>query len=256
MRRVFLMLASLLLLFPVGLLAESSDCNHPTDIVPDGRTLQGWFPASTAHYFRFKGQAGHSYNIELVFPYENQEMSFVSHKWFSPTDNFCSTGSLSVTDVTFWAPWASVNGSGWRVSFIASTLGTYGFTFTNSSTAGYYTYRVVDTTLFSPRWSTWGSFLTQWGFNNSSDHTVTGVFTIYNTTGTAIKTVNNVSVPVGMVKFYSSVAGDLNLPTNTAGNVMFAFIGPPGVIQADAAIMTSTSTVIFPVKFEAQNSQH
>ncbi len=254
MKRKLLLLVSLIMAASTLGIAESTDCNNPTDVVPDGRSVQGYFPASVAHYFRFEGQPAHSYVIELVWPYDNQTLGLSGEKWFRPGDSFCGSGSLTITDVTFMAPWASVNGSGWRVSFTASATGYYGFGFVNSATAGYYTFRVVDTTMFNPRWSTWSGFASTWGFNNNSDHDMSGTFTIYDGSGNVLKTVS-VTVPAGKVKFYSSGPSDLNLPNNVAGSAMFAFVGPPGAIQADAYMLNSNATVVIPTKFETRNVQ-
>ncbi len=251
MKRKLFTLATLILAAAIGVLAESTDCNNPTDVVPDGRSVQGYFPASAVHYFRFKGQPGHSYVIELVWPYDNQSLGFSALKWFRPGDNFCGSGSLTITDVTFMAPWASVNGSGWRVSFIASGAGNYGFALTNRATAGDYTFRVMDTTMFNPRWSTWSGFSSTWGFNNNSDHDLSGTLTVYDSLGNVVKTAS-VIVPAGKVKFYTSAPSDLNLPNNMAGSAMFAFVGPPGGLQADAYMLNSNATIVIPSKFETR----
>ena len=62
-------------------------------------------------------------------------------------------------------------------------------------------------------------------------------------------------MPGETVKFYSSIPGDLNLPLETSGSVMFAYIRPAGAIQAGAMILKTDNSVAVPIKFEPRNYQ-
>ncbi len=223
--------------------------------VPDGVSMG--FPdsvaASTTNYYWEGFLAGHSYSAEVYDPYDDatNEGNAVLSLLYD-----CSAGP-SYTDASSMDPNLQ-EGFTDRISWIATSTATgYQIALQNKDAAGSHDYflRIVDTTLFSPRWSTYGGFLTQWGFNNLTKNDISGVFTVLNAAGVVIKTVN-VTAPAGKVEFYSSVPGDLNLPANDSGSVMFAYIGPAGAIQADAAIINTTATVIAPVKFEARNYQH
>ncbi len=242
--------------------AQHSTCTYPNIVVPDGRLsyADAYFSANTSMYWGVYAQAGHSYSVELNYDYDDTFATggpnLTVFRIYNNGDNFCSASST-----LSWFPtynMAPVMGGplapSYRGAFIAPTSGLYAVLATEGNNPGLFSFRIVDTTLFSPRWSTYGGFLTQWGFNNSSDADLSGVFTLFDTSGTAIKTVN-VSLSAGKVKFYSSVHGDLNLPTNSAGSATFAFVGPPGAVQGDATILNSTATVLAPVKFEPRNPQ-
>lgn len=63
-RFVIALLAFCALLTPWAL-AESTDCNTPVIIVPDGRLTQSTFPQATTHWYAISTQAGHSYSVEF-----------------------------------------------------------------------------------------------------------------------------------------------------------------------------------------------
>ena len=213
-----------------------------------------WISAGATNYYWEGFTAGHSYSAEVWDPFSDTMSMGTSMATLSLL-LACAAGP-AYTNTAAMDP-NLLEGFTGRISWIMATTGhDYQISLKNNdATNGHqYLFRITDTTLFSPRWSTWSGFLTQWTFSNVTKSDISGVFTIFNSAGTAIKVVN-VTVSAGKVKSYSSVPGDLNLPANTSGSVMFAFVGPPGAIQADAAIMNSTVTVLAPVKFEPRNSQ-
>lgn len=229
------------------------DAATPT-IMADGSVVNDAVAAEGQALYVLHLKGGHSYATEVWSTYGPDETWSNGRPALHLADNTCDF--VSTTDVSGVDPALSSGFSG-RISWVQSSDGVGVVDVINRDDINPYIYnlRVIDTTLFSPRWSTYSGFLTQWGFSNISNRDLAGVFTIFNAAGTAIKTVN-VTVPAGKVKFYSSVSGDLNLPSNTAGSVMFAYIGPAGAIQADAAILNSSVTVVFPVKFEPRNYLH
>lgn len=226
---------------PMTIADGSSDIKDFVDVYGDA-----WYLAYV--------KGGHSYTAEAWNPYY-QDTSWQNGRpslslWASGCTPAPFTDVQNIDPVLNW-------GFNDRISWIQpSDAWVFVHLSNNDNVTAYdYNFRIVDTTQFSPRWSTYSGFLTQWGLNNLTESDISGVFTVFNTAGNAIKTVN-VTVPAGKVKFYSTVPGDLNLPANTSGSVMFAYIGPAGAIQPDAAILNSTVTVVFPVKFEARNYQH
>ena len=256
-----------LLLFALYATAESTDCNNPTIIVPDGRVTQSTFPgrqltspyAPATYWYGFYAQANHSYSIEFVPKIDNYatSSSVLLSDIIAYTPNFPFASCRGTPNVTMvktqgYAPIiysAAGQGIGKRVSFIASTAGLYTVRMDNNGTGGDYSYRVVDTTLFSPRWSTYSGYNTHWGFMNLSDMTVTGTLSVFDTSNRLLKTVT-FSVAPGMVVFHFSFADDLNIPSDSAGCVYFTHNGPPGAILADAFLVNGPGTVVSAVRFE------
>ncbi len=161
----------------------------------------------------------------------------------------------SFTDVSGVDPALNSGFSG-RISWIQAYDGIGYVAILNlDSVNGYfYNIRIVDTTLYNPRWSTWSGFGSTWGFNNTTGASISGTFSIYDGSGSVLKTVS-VTVPAGKAKFYSSGPSDLNLPNNIAGSAMFAYVGPPGALQVDAYMLNGSGTVVIPTKFEPRNAQ-
>ena len=254
------------LLWGVIACAESTDCSNPSLIVPDGRINQSVFAAATpekamTYWYGFYAQAGHSYSVEFVSPTDNYPyqiggpVSFSSfYIWAPGVDKYwCNQQStLSTTRTESYAPVLMHSpgyGDGERLSFIASTSGLHALTISNSGGAGNYSFRVVDTTLFNPRWSTWSGYDTQWGLQNLSDMSISGVFTIYDASNKLLRS-SATTVPAGGEVMRFTNSSDFNLARNTNGYAMFAYVGPPGAILADAYMLNSSGTIVIYAKFE------
>ena len=112
-----------------------------------------------------------------------------------------------------------------------------------------YTIQVFDTTLLSPRWSTFGGFFTSWGFQNNTDRTITGTLTLIDSGGTTVATAS-VTIPPGLVVFRDTRPTDLSVAANQAGNVIFSHDGLEGELSADGFLLTVAADVVVPVKFQ------
>jgi len=274
--KLALFFAALFAAFAPPVLAESTDCTNPSIIVTDGRINQSIFNnpqpgvSNTTYWFGFFGQAGHSYSIEFVSPTDNDPIrnattvSFNSFQVWGPNDVLVScSGPSSVNKVTTssYSPVLMHNrgfGDGERFAFVASTAGLYLMTISNSGGSGSYSFRVVDTTLFNPRWSTWSGYDTQWGFANLSDMPISGTFIVYDSNGNQVTQVSFSLSPSGQPGAYTlraSGPSDLNIRRSANGYAAFAYAGPPQAILADAYFINATATVIVPTKFETRNVQ-
>lgn len=258
MKSKLLWLAALLLGSSL-LFANNQDCGpgNPT-IKADGSVLAAdYVSAGYWSVYRAYLSAGHSYAFEVWNPYAAVDQTYSkgrpSVELWDSSGLFCNRGSW--TDVAAINPALNSGFSG-RISWIQGSDALEFPAIDNLDDTDGYTYniRLVDTTLFNPRWSTYSGFATQWGFNNNSNSSISGTLTIYDSNGSVLKT-KNVSLPAGRVTFYSSGPSDLNLPNNKAGTAMFAYIGPPGAIQADAYFLNASGSVIVPSKFEPRNVQ-
>lgn len=231
---------------------ESTDCTTPMLIVSDGRITQSSFPQNTTFWYGIHAQAGHSYSVEFEPPADNflntTKIQFAALSVFSPSDSLFGcrgTSSVAVTQNSGYAPviMKNGNGAGRRISFTAQSAGLHLIAVTNAGGGGgSYTFRGVDTTSFNLRWSTWNGYEDQWGFLNVSDMPVSGVLSIYDMNGSQIAAVP-VSIPVGTKWIRRSSVGDLNLPRNRNGYVLFSHNGPPGAVIGESCVLNSTGSL-------------
>ncbi len=265
-------LAILALLFSPAGFAESTDCTNPDIIVADGRLNLSTFekPAqgqpNRTYWYGFFGQSGHSYSVEFVSSTDNdpirddKTVSFNTFQVWAPKDVLISCGgtsSVSKVATHTYSPALQHSpgyGDGERFAFTTSASGLFLMTISNSGGTGNYSFRLVDTTLFNPRWSTWTGYDTQWGFMNASDMSIATSLSIYDATSKLLKSVS-ITVPAGGIVVRSSAKSDLNLPRNASGYAIYTNTGPPGAIMADAYMLNSDATVVIPAKFEPRPPQ-
>lgn len=252
--------------------AESHDCINPHLVVSDGRIITSQFEASIngnnpTYWYAFSAQAGHAYTVEFVPTTDNENtntsLHFTGLTIWGPNDiaNLQSNGCRGGTSLTWsttqkYTPAiaSGLYGTGQRVSFIQPVAGINILAITNTQAAGTYSYRISDTTLFNPRWSTYSGFDTQWGFTNTSDMAITGTLSIYDSNSHLIKS-TQVTVPAAGQVFRTSNSSDINLPRDTAGSATFAYNGPPRAILADAYMLNGPATVVIYAKFETRYPQ-
>jgi hypothetical protein len=252
--------------------AESHDCLNPSLVVSDGRIVSSQFDASVngsnpTYWYAFYAQAGHSYAVEFVATTDNEnttktiQLTGLTVWGPSDTGNLQQSGcrgttSLSWTSTQKYSPTISrdVYGNGQRLSLTQPASGLDIIAITNTQAAGGYSYRITDTTMFNPRWSTYSGYDTQWGFTNMSDMTVTGTLSIYNMSNQLLRSVS-VTIPAGGQVFRLSIAGDINLPRENAGSAIFSHNGPPHAILGDTYMLNGNATLVVYSKFESRYAQ-
>jgi len=251
--------------------SESKDCLNPGLMVTDGRIVTSQFEASfngfnPTYWYGFYGQAGHSYSVEFV-PTVDNEISNTSVHLFNlvlwgPNDvpvlqqNGChGPSTLSYATTARYSPTLArdVYGSGLRVSLVQPVSGLTVLSVSNNQDKGLYSYRVVDTTLFNARWSTYSGYDTQWGFTNTSDMNITGTLSISESSNRLLTTVQ-ITVPPGGQAYRMSNHSDLNLPRNDSGYAIFSNNGPPQAILGDSYMLNGPATVVVYTKFETRNT--
>lgn len=270
--KISALVAGLLVAAALAARAESRDCINPHLVVTDGRIITSQFEPSVngvnpTYWYAFYGQAGHSYAVEFVPTTDNENtpasLHFANLTLWGPSDvtdlqkNGCrGATTLSWYSTQKYAPAITIGlyGTGQRVSLIQPVSGITIVAITNTQAAGAYSYRITDTTLFNPRWSTYSGYDTQWGFTNMSDMAITGTLSIYDANNRLIKS-TQVTVPAAGQIFRLSNTSDLNLPRENAGSAVFAYNGPPRAILADAYMLNGSATVVVYAKFEARYSQ-
>jgi hypothetical protein len=114
--------------------------------------------------------------------------------------------------------------------------------------------RVTDTTLYNPRWSTYGGFETSWGFANTTAFDISATLTVLDQNGSVLKT-EQLTLKAGLFTGLRAVF-DFKVPADHAGDATLAFIGPPGGIVADAYFLNGNATVIVPSMFVSKHAYH
>jgi len=259
------------LLAAIAACGESTDCLNPSLVEADGRIVTSRFAGSVngndpIYWYGFYGQAAHSYAVEFVPTTDNENIAtsleFGNLFVWGPNDisGLQQNGCFGSSSVTFYAAQAyspaiakGKYGTGQRITFTAPFAGLNIVSITNFQVSGTYSYRITDTTLFNPRWSTWSGFDTSWGFTNMSDMPITGTLYVFGSNNQLV-TSATVTVPANGQVFRTTYGYDLKLPRNRDGFVMFAHNGPPGSILGDAIMQNSTLTVAIPSKFESRYS--
>jgi hypothetical protein len=234
-----------------------------TPLVPDGRLQTGNIPNGTTFFFLFETRAGHSYSVELRAPNGVFNQFTGSLSVFTPTDSNggCVTSTLVMRDTRTVDPRLSSNGE--RLSFTATDTANSGrhriLVNNNSGVAQNYTLSVTDTTLYNPRWSTFGTFITQWAFRNTTNAAIDCTLTATPNLGTGSTTPVSITftVPAGgeLFRIIAAAGADINIGANRGGFAELSHDGPPGAIVADAYFINSAATVIVPSSFEPRNSQ-
>lgn len=238
----------MVLLLPAIGYAEGTTCGFETVIVPDGRIVESTIPGNTTFWFLFDVEDGQSYSIQVKNKIAQWGVFPGTMTVFSGTDSCSGTSTLTTRDTNNITP--RVPNTSRRESFIAVSTRHRMELVNSSGSAIEYTFSVAETTLYSPRWSTFAGFFTSYGFQNTTNATINGTLTLVNGAGTTVATFN-VAISAGLVAFTDTI--QLGVGANDAGSATFTHDGPPGAVVADAFIQNFNTSppVIQPVRFEA-----
>jgi hypothetical protein len=230
--------------------AEGTTCATATNVIPDGRIITSSIPAGATFFLFHNGTVGRSYsfeakNVNAVFDQDPAGTFAAFSNVGTCTNPIAGIVNTESIDPQFH------NASGVRVSYTLATTGAV-FSITNN-TAGALTYQfsVSETTLFSPAWSTGGTYETYYSFYNTTNAVITGTLTLTKTDGTAGGTPATLVIQPGRTAPTNTVA--MGSPEASQGTARFTHNGPPGAIlaEADIANFGSTPAYIQPIKFEA-----
>jgi hypothetical protein len=230
-----------------------------TILVPDGRILAGTIPASTLFSFVIGGHdtsatLPRSYSVEVRGPNGG---FFGAPNLFVRDDTTCTlANTVSVNNTVLTAPRIGCDGcaspANLRYSFTTVNRFTH-FVVQNATTGSLnYSISVSETTMFNPRWSTFSGFVTQWGFQNTTESSISGTLTVLDSVSGGPYT-KSVTVAPNATVFAGSGETFLggSIPANHAGGATFVHNGPPGSIKADAYLLNSNLSVIVPTEFKA-----
>jgi hypothetical protein len=228
-------------------------CFNETVVVPDGRIATGtlatgataWFAASLNvtspqvnwYSLEFKNLSGTQPPGTLTLYRGEDGCSLTSTAAPADTSGVDPGGTGGLARVSFGASGFS---SFFRARLVNTTGATLNFSFSWS-----------ETTMYSPAWSTNGSFDTYYSFQNTTGSPRVGQLTLLRTTGAVVLTAP-ISIPAGRTVSVNTVS--LGVPRNLTGTARFTHTGPPGAVTAEAAIanFSTNPAYVQPAKFQAQ----
>jgi hypothetical protein len=221
-------------------------------LVPDGRPMEGTIPQGDTLWLAIPTTIGNSYSVEVKSRTGAGVAAGVGLTIFKG-DDVCSTSSSLVTrDTAHLSPGQGSNGV--RLSFTANgTDPAYKARVVNGigDDLGY-SISVSDTTMFSPAWTTNGTFDTFWSFQNTTNAAITGLLTLFDLNGNLVQTLAVGPIPPKAIFGTNTVA--LGVVRNKVGAARFTHDGPPGavVIKANQANFATSPPFIELVPFEAK----
>jgi hypothetical protein len=223
-------------------------CNSYTHVVADGTLVAVTVPPSGSVAAFFNQTAGHSYSVEVRDPADTGD---VTNFFVGGAGTTCPASNVAgFTSTVNVDPWGTSPGAFFRGSFTATTSGTYHVIRLDNSSGSVTLNLLVsvsDTTQYNPRWSTYGGYSTQWGFNNTTNTAISGTLKVYTNAGALVSN-TTFSIDPGLVAFKST--SGLAIAASQAGNAIFTHNGPPGAIQADCYMISSDGKTIVPTKFQ------
>ncbi|PYQ07137.1 MAG: hypothetical protein DMF82_04535, partial [Acidobacteria bacterium] len=237
---------------PVNNSATDDDfllCFGETVVVPDGRLTASTIGAGATAWFAASLKARNSYSLEFKNATESGTPPGVLTVFSG--DDACSGVSTLATNDTAGTDPAGTPGTA-RVSFTApGGENFFRARLVNGSGSSIpLTFSWSDTTMYSPAWSSIGSFDTFYSFQNTTGGTRSGTLTLMDTAGVVVSTYN-LSIPEGQTANTNTMG--LGVVRNGTGTARFTHDGPPGALLVEAAIanFSISPPYVQPVKFEA-----
>lgn len=255
MTRKSLVLLVLVLFVPVLGFAGTS-CATPTIVPADGRVVDFDFVAASGNnFYQFTATAGNSYSVEVRQDYDDTNTDLTVSTF---TDAACATALASPHNTTAADPALPANAT--RYSFTAAASGpiTIKVANGNASTGRYVSVSVSDTTQYNVRWSTFGVFITQWGFQNTSSQPINVKLVTTTVLGGSGTNSKSFSVPAQSQVFVTIAASgqDINVGSNKAGFAVATNDGPPGALLVDCFFIGGGGAVIVPSVFQPVRQGH
>ncbi|MGH9777829.1 MAG: hypothetical protein ACRD5I_05405 [Candidatus Acidiferrales bacterium] len=205
-------------------------------------------PVADQDWYRLVVAAGHSYEVRVG---GRQEDCF---DFVGPNFRVLDVGLEELT-TGFDYPGADAVQTATRATFVAPTtqvvyvqlVGDASCTATSE-----YSIQLFDTTLLSPFFSTAGGFESFYRMLNTTNATIVGDLTFFNSAGAVLATVE-VTIPAGgSSPTFNTGPSSFNIADGQAGPVRFTHDGPPGGILIDAfAGIFGATTAVLPLKFQS-----
>ncbi len=234
---------------------SQAQCNRTIAFIPDGR-VQAYtiiFGVDMDTAFVFDARAGRSYHVDV----QTNENSAEDISGNINQGSCVSTNHASFRNTDDVDPSTGIgfSGNSLRGSFTATTNNFHGVRVRAATTNVQVLVKIVETTLFSPRWAVFTStgFLTAWGFTNTTNSSIDCTLTLKDDTGMDVGSPLTFTVPANSIAFRDTTT---NFPgiTSASGRATLTHNGTPGAILADAYIV-GPKPFIQQVRFDPRNSQ-
>ncbi|PYQ02602.1 MAG: hypothetical protein DMF82_15615 [Acidobacteria bacterium] len=224
-------------------------CFSETVVVPDGRLASRTIGAGADLWFAANVKIGNWYSLEFKNASGSTPPGVLM---LFRGDDGCS-GSTTAAPADTAAIDPAGTGGITRVSFGASGTQTFfrAKLYNGAGSPVTFNFSWSDTTMYSPAWSTNGSFNTYYSFQNTTGASRVGTLTLRDTTGAVVSVIFPVTIPAGQAASVNTAS--LGIVRNRTGTATFTHNGPPGAILAEAAIanFTLSPAYVQPVKFQA-----
>lgn len=232
--------------------ADNTVCTGAIFVIPDGSLHQAVLAPDQDRWFRFVAEPNRSYallseNLDLT-----DSLGFVGMA--SPIAPDCAGSDLPNAIPETVSP-ASTDPLGTvgsvRRTFVAATE-TNVFFRVRSTAAGNIRIRVEETTIFSPAWTTNGTFETFYSLQNTTNRDINGTLTLYSLVGTVVDTITAVIPNRGTLSTNTSAMATSRSQTGVA---VFTHDGPPGAILCEVAIANYTTSVPYVQAVKCQTAR-
>ncbi|MCI0458826.1 MAG: hypothetical protein L0Z62_17855 [Gemmataceae bacterium] len=204
-------------------------------------------PTADQDWYRLVVAAGHSYEVRVggrqddCFDFTGANFRVLDADLMEITTGFDYPGADAIQTAT-------------RATFVAPTIEVVFVQLVGATTCtdtSEYSIQLFDTTLISPFFTTAGVFESFYRMVNTTNASITGELTFFNSAGNVVFT-TQVTIPGGgSTPTFNTGPTGFNIADNLAGPVRFTHNGPPGGILIDAfAGVFGTTTAVLPLKFE------
>src|SRR5260370_15190988 len=234
-------------LVPALSFAGGVNCPLATGLVPDGRILDlDYVPPATTVWYSFNTIAGRSYSVEVRDDLDgNPNADFAVSFWSAS----CGTAMTAVVGPTYTSSQYRNTSTiepklvyGTRISVPSPATDTISIAVLNGATLGHYiSVSVSETTIYSPAWSAYASFYTQFLIQNTTSQSIDYNLALTATTGgtqtyawagtlsgtpaaaSSLSVLKSSGTPTPAIVF-------LNVTQQTGGYATLTHDGPPAAI--------------------------
>jgi len=254
-----------MLLIASGLASAGTTCATATVVPADGRVVDFDFVANgTTNFYQFSVTKDHSYSVEVRQDYDvpNTDLATTS----LASENATCTTALSPKEKNTTAVEPAIPQNSFRASFTAQSTGVYSVSVPNTGATGrYVSVSVAETTAFSPQWSTFVGFVTQYLFQNTTSATDINAKLTATATSCAggVAKPGPVSVNVTVTKGSNLVialgpGATIDIPAKCSGTMVMSYDGPPGSLLYDSIYAGGANgvTILVPAKFAPTRQSH
>jgi hypothetical protein len=263
MRPVLAVVMLAVCVWPAAAWADNTICKGAIFLVPDGSLHTGLFTAAgQLRWFRFAPKAGRSYSIGIENLSPTDLQPFVEFSEDNTRLETCAGPELNTLFTESQEPASkSVKGTigSARASLTAEKSTDVFFAISTGKVKQSFRIHVQETTLYSPWFTTVGSYETYYHLSNTTSGVVHATLRLVNEAGVIVAT-HSLTIPADSVapSIYTGATvpgmSGLGVADNTTGQAILTHSGPPGAIAADGS-WGDGKTLFVPINFAARRQR-